>query len=221
MPVLNTRRDLLIGLCSASMAPLVARAQAPTAPRPGVDYIVLEARQPPIDATNKIEVVDFFGYWCPHCFEFVGSLEAWRKRLPADVDYVHVPVAFNPSETPLSMAFYSLQTLNRLEDLHVKVFQAIHVERKRLFDPNDIADFMAANGIDRAKWLSVFNSFSVAAAVNRANQIWQSYRIDGTPTLACDGRFLTSPSIAHNNSAYALAVMDYLLERVRRERTKK
>jgi thiol:disulfide interchange protein DsbA len=222
MFVLYSRRDVLIGLCCASLTPLAARAQGASAPQPGTDYIVLDRPQPPLEATDKIEVVDFFGYWCPHCFEFVGELEAWRKRLPADVAYRHVPVAFNPTENPLSMTFYALQTLDRLEDMHLKVFKAIHVEKKKLFDANDIADFMAANGIDRAKWLSVYNSFSVASAVSRANQIWQAYRIDGTPTLACDGRYLTSPSIARNRgSAGALAVMDYLLELARREHKKK
>jgi thiol:disulfide interchange protein DsbA len=220
MHALKQRRSLVMGLCCA---PLVAAAQAPTAPEAGADYVVLDRPQPPLEAgANKIEVVDFFGYWCPHCFEFVNDLEAWRKRLPSDVAYVHVPVAFNPSENPLSMTFYSLQSLGRLEDMHVKVFRAIHIDRKKLFDANDIADFVAANGIDRDKWLSVYNSFSIASAVNRANQVWQNYRIDGTPTLACDGRFLTSPSIARNKgNAAALAVMDYLLERVRRERKKK
>jgi len=221
MPVSSSRRDVLIGLCCASLAPLAARAQAPAAPQPGVDYVVLDSPQPPLEDSGKIEVVDFFGYWCPHCFEFVGDLEAWRKRLPADVAYMHVPVAFNPSETALSMTFYTLQTLGRLEDMHVKVFKAIHVDRKKLFDPNDIADFMAENGIDRNKWLSTYNSFSVAADAKRANQLWQAYRIDGTPTLACDGRFLTSPSITKKGNAATLAVMDYLVERERRGRKKK
>ncbi len=223
MPVANSRRDVLIGLCCVPLAPLAARAQG-AVPQLGVDYIVLQPPQPPLEASDKrdkIEVVDFFGYWCPHCFEFVGDLEAWRKRLPADVAYLHVPVAFNPSQNPLSMTFYALQTLNRLEDMHVKVFRTIHVEKKKLSDPNEIADFMAANGIDREKWLSVYNSFSVATAANRANQLWQDYRIDGTPTLACDGRFLTSPSITKKGNATTLAVMDYLVERVRRERKKK
>jgi protein dithiol oxidoreductase (disulfide-forming) len=220
MHALNQRRSFVMGLCCA---PLVATAQAPSAPQAGVDFIVLDRAQPPLQARgNQIEVVDFFGYWCPHCFQFVDDLEAWRKRLAADVAYVHVPVAFNPSEAPLSMMFYSLEALGRLDDLHVKVFRAIHVEHKKLFETNEIADFAAANGIDRDKWLSVFNSFSVASEVNRANQIWQNYQVDGTPTLACDGRFLTSPSIAHNRgNAAALSVMDYLLERVRLERTKK
>jgi thiol:disulfide interchange protein DsbA len=220
MHALNQRRSFVLGLCCT---PLVAAAQAPSAPQAGVDFVVLDRRQPPLQAKDgQIEVLDFFGYWCPHCFQFVDDLEAWRKHQGSDIAYAHVPVAFNPSETPLSMLFYTLQTLGRLNDLHVKVFRAIHVERKKLFETNEIADFAAANGIDRDKFLSVYNSFSVASDVNRANQTWQNYQIDGTPTLACDGRFLTSPSIASNRgNAAALAVMDYLLEQVRRERKKK
>src|SRR5262249_17352908 len=128
---------------------------------------------------------------------------------------------FNPTETPLAKAFYTLEALNRLEDMHIKVFKAIHVDKKKLFDADDITDFMVASGIDKAKWLSTFNSFSVTTEANRANQIWQSYRIDGTPTLACDGRFLTSPSITRKGNPATLAVMDYLVERERRERKKK
>lgn len=219
MHALNQRRSIVIGLCCA---PLVAAAQGAWTPQPGVDFIVLERQQPPLEAGGKIEVLDFFGYWCPHCAQFVDDLEVWRRRLASDVAFIHVPVAFNPSETPLSKMFYALQTLNRLEDLHVKIFKAIHAEHKKLFESDEIADFMAANGIDRAKWLSVYDSFSVAADVTRANQIWQSYQIDGTPTLACDGRFLTSPSIANNKgNAAALEVMDYLLQQARRERRKK
>jgi thiol:disulfide interchange protein DsbA len=214
----DRRRTFVLGLCCV---PLAAGAQGPWVPQAGVDYIVLDPAQPPLEAGNRIEVLDFFGYWCPHCFEFLGDLDAWRKRLPADVAFRHVPVAFNPSENPLSTALYTLQTLDRLEDMHVKVFRAIHVDRKKLFDADQIADFMAANGIDRAKWLSVYNSFSVAAAVNRANRLWQEYRIDGTPTLACDGRYLTSPSIARKDNAAVLSIMDYLLEQVRRARGKK
>jgi len=79
---------------------------------------------------------------------------------------------------------------------------------------------MAANGIDRAQWLATYNSFSVVTQANRAVQIWTSYKIDGTPTLACDGKYLTAPSMARSRSG-CLLVMDYLVERSRRERKKK
>ncbi|HYA66108.1 MAG TPA: DsbA family protein, partial [Burkholderiaceae bacterium] len=118
--------------------------------------------------------------------------------------------------------FYALQVLNRVDDMHVKVFEAFHQKHLRLLDRDEIADFMANNGIARDKWLAAYDSFTVAGLVNRARLMVQNYTIDGTPTLACDGRFLTSPSIASSHTnAGALAVMDYLVERVRRERRPK
>jgi len=213
------RRQIVIAL---GATPALALAQAPTfTPEAGVDYDELKTPQPPQERSDKIEVLDFFGYWCPHCFDFVTDLEAWRRKLGADIAYRHVPVAFRDNETPLSQTFYTLQALNRLDDMHIKVFNAIHIAKKKLFDPNEIADFAAENGIDRAKWLSVYNSFSVVTATRRSAQIWQAYGIDGTPTLACDGRFMTSPSKARSKSnAGALYVMDYLIDRVRHERAK-
>jgi thiol:disulfide interchange protein DsbA len=213
------RRQVLLALC-ATPALAVAQTVEGT-PEAGTDYVVLPHPQPPLERSDKIEVLDFFGYWCPHCFQFITDLDPWRKHLAADVAYRHVPVAFRPNETPLALTFYALQAMNRLEDMHVKVFAAIHVDKRRMVDADSIADFMASSGIDRAKWLSVYNSFSVVTAANRAPQIWQAYGIDGTPTLACDGRFMTSPSMVRSKSNVgALATMDYLIDRVRRERSK-
>ncbi len=220
MPPVMRRRQIVIALASS---PALAVAQTAASPTPvaGVDYQIVSPPQP-VDTGDRIEVLDFFWYGCPHCFAFLPELEAWRKRLPPDVAYEHLPVAFNPASTPHSRIFYALQTLNRLDDMHVKVFDAIHVAKRRMTDTDEIADFMAANGIDRAKWLAIYNSFSVVTAANRAPQIWTAYGIDGTPTLGCDGKYLTSPSMVRAKSnAAALAVMDYLIDRARRERPRK
>jgi thiol:disulfide interchange protein DsbA len=48
-------------------------------------------------------------------------------------------------------------------------------------------------------------------------QTWRAYKIDGTPAMACDGRFVTSPSMVGSRTG-SLAVMDYLIERSRKER---
>ncbi len=218
------RRQILIGLCASPSLVSVpsVMAQAPTEPREGVDYKVLLNPQP-TDPPGKIEVLDFFWYGCPHCFALLPDLEAWRKKLPSDVAYKHVAVDFgDPAREAHTRIFYTLQVLNRVDDLHVKVFEAYHDKRQRLLNRDEIADFMASNGISRDKWLAAYDSFSVAGAVNRARLTTQAYTIDGTPTLACDGRFLTAPSMvqSHTNSG-TLAVMDYLLERVRRERARK
>ena len=221
MPVRNPRRDVLIGLCCASLAPLAARAQGGGPPEAGVDYLVLPNPQP-VETGDKIEVLEFFQYSCPHCFAFTPDLEAWRKHLPPDVAYRRCPVAFDPSRQPHSQIYYALVALNRIEDMHDKVFNAIHVAHKSLMDSNEIADFMAANGIDRAQWLATYNSFSVVSQANRAVQVWTAYKIDGTPTLGCDGKYMTAPSMVRSHTrAGCLAVMDYLIVRARQERKKK
>src|SRR6267154_3560539 len=221
MPVRNTRRDVLIGLCWAPLTPLVARAPCNTTPEAGTDYVVLKSPQP-VETGDKIEVLEFFQYSCPHCFAFTPDLTAWRKHLAPDVAYARVPVAFDESRQPHSQIYYALEALNRLDDLHDKVFTAFHVAKRHLFESNDIADFMASNGIDRAPWLATYNSFTVLTKARRAVQIWTSYKIDGTPMLACDGKYLTSPSMVRSRSrSGALDVMDFLIERARRERKKK
>jgi thiol:disulfide interchange protein DsbA len=217
MQALNQRRSFMLGLCCA---PLVAAAQSGSAPEAGVDYMVLEVPQP-VETGDKIEVIEFFQYSCPHCFAFTPDLTAWRKRLPPDVVYLRVPVAFDESRQPHSQIYYALEALNRLDDMHDKVFSAFHVSKRHLFESTDIADFMAANGIDRAQWLATYNSFAVLTKAKRAVQIWTSYKIDGTPTLACDGKYLTAPSMVRSRTRTgALDVMDFLIVRARRERKK-
>ncbi len=95
-----------------------------------------------------------------------------------------------------------------------KVFAAIHVERNYLDKPADIAALMAKNGLDAAKFTAVFNSFSVATSVARAKKLMAAYKLEGVPTLAVQGRYLTSPGQA-GGLEQATAVADYLLQRAR------
>jgi thiol:disulfide interchange protein DsbA len=116
--------------------------------------------------------------------------------------------------------YYTLEALGKLPELHEKVFAAIQKNRQPMLNPDAIADFMAANGIDRKQWLDTYNSFSVAARANRAGQIWRAYKVDGTPMMAVNGRFMTAPSMVGTREG-TLAVLDYLIQRSRSEGGKK
>jgi thiol:disulfide interchange protein DsbA len=98
--------------------------------------------------------------------------------------------------------------------MHSKVFSAMHVDRKRMLDPNEIADFMAKNGIDRKAFLDAYNSFSVTTNSQRANKIADAYKVDGVPTMVVQGKYVTSPSIAGTKGA-AIQTLDYLVGQVR------
>ena len=155
----------------------------------------LEVSPPQPTEPGKTEVIEFFSYACSHCAVLEPLLEKWIKKVPADVVVKRVPVAFNASMKPLQQLFYSLEALDRL-DLHGKVFNAIHEEKKRLFTKPDIVAWVAAQGVDRAKFESVYDSFGVVSKSGRADQLVSAYKVQGTPSMAVAGRFMTSPSEA-------------------------
>ena len=65
----------------------------------GFDYRILPVAQP-VDAKGKVEVIEFFWYGCPHCYDFEPELSAWVKRQPKDVVFKRVPVAFRDDLLP-------------------------------------------------------------------------------------------------------------------------
>ncbi|MFA5663029.1 thiol:disulfide interchange protein DsbA/DsbL [Castellaniella sp.] len=147
----------------------------------------------PSDTPGKVEVLEFFSYSCPHCARIEPLLETWTATLPDNVVFKGVPVAFNAGMQDLQKLFYALEAIDRM-DLHAAAFKAIHEERKQIFSADDIIDWVAAHGVDRDTFADVFNSFGVQAKIRRADELTKSYRIDGTPSLAIAGRYVTSPS---------------------------
>jgi thiol:disulfide interchange protein DsbA len=210
---MNRRRftTQLAAVAAVSGLPLAARAQG--APVEGRDYARL-AQPLAMPATGKIEVVEFFGYWCPHCNSFEPALDAWARKLPADVVFRRVPVAFSAPQEPYAKIFFTLEAMGLLEQMHRKVFAAIHVQRQHLDKDSEILAFMTANGVDSAKFSEIYKSFTVASKFKQARQLADAYRIDGVPTIGIHGRFFTSPSLA-GGSEQALKVADQLIQRAR------
>jgi thiol:disulfide interchange protein DsbA len=202
---------MVAGIAGAAIVP---PAHAQGGPVEGTHYVKLG--QPLPMPPGKIEVVEFFWYGCPHCNVFEPALDAWTKKLPADVAFRRVPVAFRdePFVTHQKI-FYALETMGLIPSLHRKVFYAIHVQRQRLDKPADIAAFMGKNGVDSAKFLENFNSFSVQTKARQAAKLAADYKIDGVPAIGVHGKFFTSGALAGTTDA-SLVVADHLIQRVRK-----
>ena len=183
-------------------------------PEAGNEYLLLGKRAAVEAAAGKIEVVEFFWYSCPHCNAFEPTLEAWIKRLPKDVSMRRVPVGFRDDFVPQQRLYFTLEAMGLVEQLHAKVFAAIHGERQDLSRSEAIADWAAKQGVDRAKFVEVFNSFAVATKTTRATQLQNDYHVEGVPALGVAGRFYTDGSLS-GNMPRALQVVDYLLAEVR------
>ncbi len=194
---------------------------SPTEPVEGVEYTRLQQIQP-TDSAKKIEVLEFFWYNCPHCFAFEPQLAEWVKKRGDTISFKRVPVGFRESFVPQQKLYYTLETMGKLDTVHRAVFEAIHVQRIKLDKEEAIIDFVEKQGVDRKKFLEIYNSFTVQAKVARVAQLQVAYNIESVPTVAIDGRFITSPSMVgatmrgaseHAMHAAALQTMDALIAR--------
>ena len=210
------RREFSLQLAAAGLAAAwTGNAAAQGTPIEGKHYTRLAQPVPVSVPAGKIEVVEFFSYGCPHCFALEPTLEQWAKRLPADVVLKRVPVGFNALYENYQKIYYALEAMGQVENMHRKVFNAIHQQRLRLDKEADIAAFMTANGIDGAKFVELYKSFTVQTKAKQAQQLSQAYKIEGVPTLAVQGRYTTSGSQAGSNER-ALAVADALVQTARK-----
>ncbi len=144
---------------------------------------------------GKIEVLEFFAYTCPHCAVLEPLVREWKQTLPSDVAFSSVPVAFNQAMKPFQYFYYALEAVDRL-DLHPQFFIALHQEKKRLFTKDAMINWAVDQGVDRAQFTAAMDSFGVKSKASRADQLAKGYAIQGTPSIAVNGRYVTSPSEA-------------------------
>jgi thiol:disulfide interchange protein DsbA len=193
----------------STLIPSAVHAQAKK-PEAGTDYMLVDPRAPVDAPAGKIEVVEFFWYACPHCNAFEPTLEAWVKKLPKDVAFRRVPVAFRDDFVPQQRLYFALETMGLLDTLHAKVFAAIHVEKLNLTRGDAITDWVVKQGVDKAKFLEQYNSFTTATKASRSTQLQNAYKVEGVPALGVAGRFYTDGSLARSMER-ALQVVESLV----------
>lgn len=176
----------------------------------GQDYKVLA--NPENIANNVIVVREFFWYGCPHCYSLEPHMERWSKTRASDVAYFRTPAAMNPTWEASARGFYAVQEMGMLEKTHAALFDAIHKDGKRLFSQSSLADWYATQGVDKAKFNSLYNSFSVTTKVERSKAGALRYQVTGTPSVVVQGKYVVS-----GNDAKVPQIVDFLVNKVRNE----
>jgi thiol:disulfide interchange protein DsbA len=181
----------------------------------GKDYRILDKKVAVEAPAGKIEVIEFFWYSCPHCNAFEPKLVNWTKRMPADVSFRRVPVAFRDDFVPQQRLYYTLEAMGKVDELHSKVFEAIHVNRQPTNREDAILAFAEKNGLDKAKFQELYNSFAVSTKARRAKQLQDLYQVDGVPAIGVAGLYYTDGTLAGNMDR-VLQVVDYLVGEARK-----
>ncbi len=207
-----------LAFVAAAVFSLTALAAGPEAFE-GHDYARLKNAQP-VATGKKIEVLEFFWYRCPHCFQLEPGLDKWLKTLPKDAQLRRVPAVFRDDWMPGAKLYYTLEQMGLLSRLHTKVFDAYHLENLNLNDPALLGVWIAKQGVDRKKFEGIYNSFSIQSKATQGARLATAYGITGVPTLIIDGKYMTSESMT-NSEPRLFEVLDQLIVKARAERSGK
>jgi len=218
------RRLILTALLGLAAGASTFALASPADPQEGAEFVTLPSPQP-TDTGNKVEVIEFFAYYCPHCYAFEPQLESWVRKQGDNIVFKRVHVSGGASVLPQQRLFYTLDAMGLLPQYHQQVFDAMHVLHHRLSTDEEVFDWAARNGIDRAKFIDTYRSFGIQARLRRASSMMDAYQVPFWPLIVIDGRWQTSPSQAGSKmpegsteaqqQQASLQVMDALVARAK------
>ncbi|SFL21571.1 thiol:disulfide interchange protein DsbA/DsbL [Lysobacter sp. cf310] len=185
----------LAALALGALLPLAASAAgkgAAPAPEAGRDYELIEGGRPYAPVRGKIEVVEVFGYTCPHCAHAQPAIDAWKAKLPKDVSFVPVAAPFGGYWQPYAKAYYTAQSMGLVAKTHEAVFKALHEERSLPISnasSQEIASFYARYGADADKFAAAMDSAPIEAKLEATREFLTRSGVEGTPTFIVAGKY--------------------------------
>jgi len=205
-------RNLILSalLATASLFGVTAHAADIEA---GKQYVEL-SNPVPISKPGKIEVVELFWYGCPHCYQFEPTINPWIEKLPSDVNFVRIPALFGGLWNVHGQLFITLESMKVEHKVHDAIFRAIHKEGRKLATPEEMADFLVTQDIDRDAFLKAFNSFGVKSQMEKAKKLAMAYQINGVPVMIVNGKYRFDIS-SSGGPEQTLQVADFLIAKER------
>ncbi|RZO22120.1 MAG: thiol:disulfide interchange protein DsbA/DsbL [Candidatus Thioglobus sp.] len=181
-----------------------------------VNFFPLLVEQP-VRTGDQIEVLEIFWYGCPHCYALEPYLKKWLKNKPEFVEFVQLPAVLNRSWEFDARVFYTFVALGLIDELHEAYFDAIHKDRKRMKNVEQVASWAQEQGVDPQLIMDTFNSFGVDSMLANATQMSGRYEADGVPTIIIDGKYRTTVSLAGGHNEI-IDLINYLAQRAKSER---
>ncbi|WP_446809501.1 thiol:disulfide interchange protein DsbA/DsbL [Methylomonas sp. 2BW1-5-20] len=164
----------------------------------------------PLQNPDKVEVIEFFWYGCPHCYSLEPAMVEWLKTKPANVEFIRQPAVFSDLWGKHAKAYFTAEALGILEKVHADFFDAIQNKKQKLVSEDELAKFFADHGVKDEDFRAAYNSFGVDAKLRQAESIGPRYGITGVPAIIVNGKYKVTGQSA-KSQANMLTVTNQLI----------
>lgn len=179
----------------------------------GVEYIKITPAQLTQVAPGKVEVLELFWYGCPHCYKLEPYINKWLKNRPAAAEFIRTPAALNPKWKVHAGAYYVAELLNITDKIHEPLFDAIQKNRRGLNTPDSLAEFFSKYGVEKKKFLEIYNSFAVRTRLSRDYGQVKRYGIRSVPSIIINGKYRTNATLAGGKNEDLIKLINFLVEK--------
>ena len=203
-------------IAALGLSLLSLSAQAATE---GVDYTVL-SRPIPQQQAGKIEVLEFFGYFCVHCYHLDPVLLQHSKTFAKDVSLRTEHVVWMPEMLGLAKVAAAVNLSGLKYQANPAIFKAVYEQKINLADTNVFRSWVGKQtSFDSKKLLQTYNSPAAASAAAKMQQLTETYRIENTPTVIVGGKY----KVNFNGTDWkaGMKTIDELIVKVLREQSSK
>ena len=202
-------KTALAGIALSALLPVSAQAAVE-----GKDYTVLPKPIPQQQA-DKIEVLEFFGYFCVHCYHLDPVLLNHSKTFAKDTYLRTEHVVWQPEMLGLARVAAAVDDSGLKRQANSAIFQAVYEQKINLADSATFKQWaQAQKSFDGKKLIAAYDS---PASLNRAKKMEEltvAYRIGSTPTVIVGGKYQVKFG---NDWNAGMTTIDELVEKVRGE----
>lgn len=182
----------------------------------GVDYTVMPQAVPQTH-TDKIEVLEFFGYFCVHCYHLEPELLKHAKAWPKDTYLRAEHVVWQPEMMGLARVAAAVNSSGLKYQADPAVFKAVYEQKINLGQPDTFRKWVQSQTVfDGKKLLAAYDSFVNPAQAKSMADLTNRYSIDSTPTIIVGGKYRMK--FGQGDWSQHMQKVEEMIAKVRKER---
>lgn len=146
--------------------------------------------------TAEPEVIEFFSFWCNHCYNFEPLVVSMKKKLEGKAEFKKVHVNFmgfasKELQDTLSKAMLIGRHKKSEAVINGAIFQYLHKTRARITNENDVRNIFIAAGVDGSEYDKLSKSFGINSMLRKNNDTINQYRgsMNAVPTFIVNGKY--------------------------------
>ena len=190
-------KKLLFTLAAAACVSFSAQALELTE---GKQYLTMNTQR-----AAQPEVVEFFSFYCPHCYAFETQYQIPQKvkaALPEGTAFKQYHVDFlGPQGANLTRAWALAMALNVEEKVRMPLFEKAQKNAFRSMD--DIREVFLANGVTAEQFDGGINSFAVTGLTTKQQKLAEQFNVRGVPDFYVNNKYrINMEGLTHEGNAF-------------------